>query len=290
MFPPALLAKLDLATIAPIEGSFVDEELRASSADLLFSVGLLGGGTGLVYVLFEHQSTLDERMPLRLLRYKTRIWERYAAEHPDETRVPPIMPMLLHHGPKPWPWRPSFSSVVALDDETRMAFGRSLLDFEFALEDLARQSDAQIRSRTSDAIVRLTLLALRNGRSLPKLFELMAESMRALREELRGPAVLPALARLARYAFEIGDAPYAVVRSAFADALAPESGSEIMVSTADQLRAEDRREVLFEMLQAKYGSIDPALRARIEAASLEQLLAWARRIVVVRTIEELFAN
>jgi phage baseplate assembly protein W len=44
------------------------------------------------------------------------------------------------------------------------------------------------------------------------------------------------------------------------------------------------------MLQAKYGSIDPALRARIEAASLEQLLAWARRIVVVRTIEELFAN
>src|SRR5262245_22682953 len=173
VFPKELLAQLDLGTLAPVEGSFVDEGLRASSADLLFSVGLRGGGSGLVYILFEHQSTLDERMPLRLLRYQTRIWERYAAEHPDETKIPPIVPMLLHHGPKPWPWKPSFSSVVALDHPTRTALGGTLLDFSFVLDDLSRQSDAQILDRASDAVVRLTLLALRHGRSHPRLFELM---------------------------------------------------------------------------------------------------------------------
>ena len=106
VLPSAALAELRLDTLAPVEGSFIDEGLRASSADLLFSVNLRGGGSGFVYVLFEHQSTSDERMPLRLLRYQTRIWERHAAAHPDEPRIPPIVPMLLHHGPKPWPWTP----------------------------------------------------------------------------------------------------------------------------------------------------------------------------------------
>src|SRR5262245_20046379 len=120
VFPKELLAQLDLGTLAPVEGSFVDEGLRASSADLLFSVGLRGGGSGLVYVLFEHQSTLDALMPLRLLRYQTRIWERYAAAHPNEAKVPPIVPMLLYHGSKSWPWKPSFASIVLLAEQDRM--------------------------------------------------------------------------------------------------------------------------------------------------------------------------
>jgi len=290
VLPPDLLAELKLETLAAVEGSFIDEGLRESSADLLFTVSLRGGGSGFVYVLFEHQSTPDERMPLRLLRYQTRIWERHAAEHPEVPKIPPIVPLPLHHGPSPWPWRPTFSSVVAIGDRQREAFGKVLLGFDFVLDDLALQTDEEILNRASDAIVRLTLLSLRNGRAHPRLFELVAVAMRAMQQDLRGPAVIPALERLVRYALEVGEEPMEVVRAAFASALVPADRSEVMVSTADMLRAEARLEAWLVQIEVKFGPVDPTTRARVEQGSHEQVIAWMRRIVVVATLEDLFAT
>jgi hypothetical protein len=291
VLPSTVLAELQLDTLVPIEGSFIDEGLRESSADLLFTVSLRGGGSGFVYVLFEHQSTLDERMPLRLLRYQTRIWERHAAEHPEEPLVPPILPLLLHHGSKPWPWKPCFSSILAIDDRGLAALGRHVVGFDFVLDDLAQQTDAQILCRAMDAIARLALIALRSSRSRPRLLEHVASVMQSLESELRGPAVVPALARLARYVFEVDDSALEVIRSAFTAALSPEIRSSVM-STADMLRAEGAleacREVLLEQLEIKFGPVDPAVRVRVEQAPLEQLTAWMHRIVVVATVAEVF--
>ena len=63
-----------------------------------------------------------------------------------------------------------------------------------------------------------------------------------------------------------------------------------MVSTADQLRAEGRREMLMQQLEAKFGSIDSTIRARVEQAPDKQVVEWARRILVVDAIEEVFAQ
>ena len=145
------------------------------------------------------------------------------------------------------------------------------------------------------AIARLALVALRSSRIRPRLFEHVAGVMQALQSELRGAAVVPALARLARYVFEVDDSPPDVVRSAFTAALSSEIRSSVM-STADMLRAEGRlegrlearRESLLEQLEIKFGRTDPAVRARIEQAPLEQVTAWLRRIIVVATVGEVF--
>jgi hypothetical protein len=229
-------------------------------------------------------------MPWRLLKYKMRIWERHASEHPDQPKLPPIVPVLLHHGPKPWPWKPCFTSLFDVDDRDHATFGPLLLAFDFVLDDLARQTDAMILGRASDAVVRLTLLSLRNGRSHPRLFELVAEAMRAMRKELRGTAVVPAIVRLARYALEVGDASPEVIRLAFATAVAPEFRREVMVTAADVLRAEGRRATLLEQLDVKFGAVDPAIRARVENASLAELVAWSKRIIVASSLEAVFST
>lgn len=290
VLPSELLATLQLDSLAPVDGSFIDEALRETSADLLFSVGLRGAGSGLVHVLFEHQSTPDERMPLRLLRYQARIWERHSAEHPGDPRLPPIVTVLLFQGPKPWPWPTRFSGALALDDAQRAGFGRHLLDFEFVLDDLARQTDAQILGRASDAIVRLTLFALRNARANSRLFELVAAAMSTMRNDLRGREVGPAIARLARYAVKVDDVSFRTVQSAFENSLVPTEWSEAMFSTADQLQAEARRDILLEQLEIKFGNLDPATRVRVEKASPEQVIAWLRRMVVVHSLEKVFAE
>jgi hypothetical protein len=228
VLPPALLAQLRLDSLTPIDSSFIDEALRESSADLLFSVELLGPGTALVHVLFEHQSTSDE------------------------PRVPPIVSVLLFQGPKPWPWPSRFSSV--------------------------------------HAIVRLTLLALRNARSDARLFELVASAMVSLRRHLRGAEVGPALARLARYAVHVDEMTFETVHSAFENSLVPTEWSEAMVTTADHLQAAARRDVLLELLEIKFGRLDPVLRDRVKNAAPEAVIEWLRRFAVVDTLARIFAD
>lgn len=178
--------------------------------------------------------------------------------------------------------------MLAIDALCRAAFGSTLVGFDFVLDDLAQQTDAQILGRASEAIVRLTLLALRNGRLRPRLFVLVASAMAALRNELRGPTVGSALALLARYSFELDEAPPAVIQAAFDAALVPEHRSEVMVTAADVLRAEGRREALLDQLEVKFGQVEPAVRARVEQASNEQVIAWLRRVVVVSTLGDVF--
>jgi Putative transposase, YhgA-like len=76
VLPPELAARLDLARLAPVPGSFVDEALRWRHSDLLFTAPL-DGHDAFVYVLIEHQSSDDPLMAFRVLRYVTRIWDQY---------------------------------------------------------------------------------------------------------------------------------------------------------------------------------------------------------------------
>jgi predicted transposase/invertase (TIGR01784 family) len=63
--PPAIAAETDWGSLAVVPGSFVKSSLQQVHSDLLFSVRIGGCGT-LLYLLFEHQSSPDAAMPLRM--------------------------------------------------------------------------------------------------------------------------------------------------------------------------------------------------------------------------------
>jgi predicted transposase YdaD len=74
-----------LADVSPLPASFVDERLADRHADLLFTVQCAGRETFL-YVLLEHQSSVDTLMAFRVMAYVVRIWERFLSAHPDARR------------------------------------------------------------------------------------------------------------------------------------------------------------------------------------------------------------
>src|SRR5687767_10926302 len=82
VLPPELVQHIDFATLALRPGSFVDEALKERYTDLLFSAQV-GGRPTLFYFLIEHQSTQEDLMGFRLLRYEVRIWEGWLKEHPN---------------------------------------------------------------------------------------------------------------------------------------------------------------------------------------------------------------
>lgn len=101
VLPPALAARIDFTSLALCPGSFVDEALAQRHTDLLFSAKL-AGRTALLYVLFEHKSGPDELTAFQLLRYMVRIWEDFLKNQPDAKRLPPIVPVVVHHGAAGW--------------------------------------------------------------------------------------------------------------------------------------------------------------------------------------------
>ena len=78
--PETLARDLHWSSLTLQDATFVDDELRGSESDLLFSVERAAGDQPPVwlYVLLEHQSKPSRWMPFRLLKYCCRIWDEAA--------------------------------------------------------------------------------------------------------------------------------------------------------------------------------------------------------------------
>ena len=100
--PAPFLAICELDSLQLVSGSFVEEDLRASYSDILYSLRTRHGA-GYVYALIEHQSTPDKLMAFRLLRYGLAAMQRHLDAGHDT--LPLVVPMLFYHGATtPYPW------------------------------------------------------------------------------------------------------------------------------------------------------------------------------------------
>src|SRR5262245_41080751 len=71
--PAALVERLDWSTLHIEDATFIDPKLRPRHSDILYTVRTKATGTPvLIYVLLEHQSTVDRLMAWRFHRYITR--------------------------------------------------------------------------------------------------------------------------------------------------------------------------------------------------------------------------
>jgi predicted transposase YdaD len=105
---------LNWSTLRLVEGSFVDENLRGSEADLLYEIARVSDQeTVWLYVLLEHQSTPDRWMRFRLLKYCCRIWEMQLAERPMPRALRPIVPLVLYQGERSWAYSTEFADLFA---------------------------------------------------------------------------------------------------------------------------------------------------------------------------------
>ena len=101
--PAALSERLDWPSLALLETSFVDEALRESESDLLYTVQMKESEVrAFLYLLFEHQSKPDPWMRFRLLKYMCRIWDESFKQHPEQSELPPILPVVFYQGERAW--------------------------------------------------------------------------------------------------------------------------------------------------------------------------------------------
>ena len=242
--PPQVARQVDWSSLRPEPVSVVDEELRETESDLVFSASRWSGRRVLFYFLIEHQSTVQRFMALRMLRYVTRLLYRWHEEHPDQDYLPRVFPLVVYHGREgPWtaPRRVEELFHPPDEDEDWDGWLRFVPRFEYLLDDLMGEREEVLRARPGPALVRIALLALRFAPT-----EELAQRLPGWRELFAEVWVVQdgaaALRAVASYLIEVGNeavrkATSGVLRSA----LGAKPAEEMMMTVGEKLREEGRQ-------------------------------------------------
>jgi predicted transposase/invertase (TIGR01784 family) len=301
ILPASIAARIHFDSLAPCAGSYVDEALKERHSDLLFSVPL-EGRPALVYLLFEHQSTVDALMSFRLLRYEVRIWERWLRDNPGARKLPVILPVVLHHSVDGWTGTVAFEDLLDVDQATLADVAPYVPHFQFLLEDISHETDEALRARAITALARLSLWCLRHAREPWELVDRLGAWLDLVREVRGAPHGVAALVRIMRYIFATNepDQPEALVRRLLA--AVGEEGKEEIMTAADQLiergreqglkqgLEQGRREVLLDLLRERFGALPDAAAVRVTAAGMTELQAWSKRVLRASTLDDVFAG
>ena len=106
-----LVELIDFSQLTQINRSFIPNTLREQESDIVFRVPLrseIEKDEVLIYILIEHQSTVDIIMGFRVLFYMSQIWD-YQRREWDSQNVPnnerrfrPIIPIVYYTGSQQW--------------------------------------------------------------------------------------------------------------------------------------------------------------------------------------------
>jgi predicted transposase YdaD len=319
VLPGHLQAMLDLdpARLRFLDPAHVDPELRGTASDLIVEVPRRRArGSPAVPAIFifavEHQSRDERFMVFRQLGYCVRIWERWLRDHPEATHLPPIVPVVVHNGDRPWRSPTRLDALLDLPDVPRDARLRSLLpSLEFVLADLAGPDLTREAMRAAGAEpVSETLVEILQAATRPEaeaLFDQWTTSLAPLCDEPAGGSTLVAVLW---YLLNVSAVPDERIVAA-SEAL-PEPTKESFMTGAEQLiqkglvkgrqeglmagRQEGRQEgehaalaaVALRLTRLRFGDVPPETEARISAASNAELERWIEGILTAERLADLF--
>jgi predicted transposase YdaD len=312
VLPAHVVSAVDWTSLRREPGSVVDPELRETESDLLFTARLRTGHPLLLYVLLEHQSTVDRWMALRMLRYVVRQLERWRQEHPDSTELPPILPLVMYHGPEgAWTAPRRVEQLFALPENGRARWRALVPRFEYLLDDLTAEREEALRSRPGPPLVRLAWLALRYGRS-KALARKLPEWMALFAQVQTGPEGTEGLAVLIRYLLLTGDtAARETTGQVLHSVLSKQRTEELMRGYGEELierglqqglergRAEGlaqgltrgRAEAILRILTARDVPLNESARKRIlSCTDMATLDRWFDKSLNATTFSEVFED
>ncbi len=239
VLPPGLREVMDLESIEPLPGRFANEAFRGLESDALFRVKVRGQPT-LLYVLLEHQSSVDPLMPWRLLRYMTAIWARLLEEEPARTSLPPILPVVLTNAPNGWRGPTSFAEVLEGDPTLKEALRPFLPQFNFLLDDLLQVPAAALKARQAPAFARLALWMMKAVRQPRHILQDLLE----WRDEVLEVQATPAdLLRVFVYLSSVVGIDHSEMERLARELLGPETRkANDMISAWDIARAASRED------------------------------------------------
>ncbi len=117
------VSPIDFSQLIHINRSFVPDNLREQESDIVYRVPFRDESKMeelLIYILIEHQSTIDTTMGFRMLFYMTQIWDFQRREWESnnvprsQRRFRPIVPIVFYTAEQTWQTPVSLSAQMDL--------------------------------------------------------------------------------------------------------------------------------------------------------------------------------
>ena len=296
VLPPEVARAFDAAVITRAPSEFVGEALRDRSSDVIY-LARVDGEEVLIYLLFEHQSTVDRLMAFRVLRYMVRIWSQWLDHQEDRPQsLPAILPIVVYHGERTWNAPLSFQDLVELPAALTEA-AELVPSFRFVLDDLTQLSHQQLRDRQAPTFAAVSWILLRRSHDPARGIDVWrdcADLIGELANQL--PEQYGQLLQLVRYSLLRGFGDSTEIRAELRRLGGPEA-EEVAVSTGEQLLEQGRqegrqegrlevvREYLLRNLRRKW-PVSPAAEREIQGATEAELRDWDERAATARSLEE----
>lgn len=305
LMPRALAEALEPSSVRVLSSAFVDASLRASQGDLVLSARV-GGRAVRVVVVLEHQSRVERRMALRVLRYGGEAWVEHA---PSSGPLPMLLPIVVYAGPRPWTAPLDVGELIDGFD----AGGADLFDglrprFRYLLDDLTTLTEAGLRARGLGELGALALWALsavRRG-GLRAAVPTLAGLLHDVRRTADGPEALSLLFRYLWSVLPVDERPLVdeVVRDipdeerdaamkTIADDMMERFRERLVAEAEARGRAEGeargegrgRTAVVEKQLRLRFGVLPAPAAARLRAMTSADLDMVAERLLFADTLE-----
>lgn len=285
------VSRLDFGTLERVNGSFVSEDLKDRRNDVVWRLRWRGGGDDwfYLYLLLEFQSTPEPFMAVRLLVYVGLLLQELIRTQnlKPADPLPPVLPVVLYNGKRPWKAPVELSSLFAPVPE---GLRRRLPKLEYFLvdENRLRPEDRAQAGNLVSALARLetSLDAGEFSRSARDLVLLLpGEEHRELRRIL-GRWATQVMRRLFRGVTIPG------VEDLEEVAMLEETFKEWERRAKREGRVEGRlegtRHTVLRLMTRRFGRVPRRVREQVNAiSSLRDLEKIADKILTAGSLQEL---
>ena len=262
LFPPALVAEIDVKTLTLTTNSYIDNDLKEHFADLVYQCQFYNQAPFEIALLLEHKSYPDKHPHLQLLRYMLNRWQQDAQTNQGLT---PIVPVLIYHGATPWPHRSLEAQMVKMHLELRSY----LPEFDYILIDLSRLDDTQILNfRSQFLALSASLLKYHDDN---KHVEFVRQHIIAILSKVAGADLRAIVEPTFLYLLETSNLTGHEIVSIFSTV--SKQTEDVAMTAADQLRLEGRLEGRAEgrvegRVEATYKLVKGALKLGMDAKTI----------------------
>ncbi len=292
--PPELLARLDLNVLEPRPDHLVDPRLRWCATDVLYET-LFDGLPAFLYLLTEHQSTVDRWTPYRFFRSTDLVWSKALAENPGIDRLPVVVPIVLTHAKDRW-WAPTqLQDLVGEKGALPSCLQDKVPRQSYFVFDLRDMSDAQIVSLATTASLRLFLLILRNARN-PSLGAMLVAWHELLAAVVVEPSGLRLMKLLLTYLAKAvpNMTQETLMQVGQMAGMDPElvEGSlawRWLQEGREEGREEGAQRLALRLLHKRFGPVPSWAEGRVRASSIDQLDELLEKMLVASSLDDVFA-
>ena len=293
--------ELDFSSLEKLNGSYISEDLRKRSDDVVWRVRFRDRWL-YVYLLLEFQSQTDTWMALRMLVYTGLLYQDLIKSGvvSKGEKLPPVLPVVIYNGEGRWREAQSMEHLIEpLSGPLREYMPRQ----RYFLLDEGCLSDSELPSEYNTLA---EIIRLENVEDVPQGIR---AALPRLQQHLSGPqytslrrALLVWIRRVVLRRMSSDDAlpefnEFEEVNNMLAERVTKWTAQFVQQGVEQGMQQGMQQGVqlgeialLTRQLTKRFGPLSDATRQRLDTATLAQLDTWADRILDADSLDAVFAE